>query len=132
MFIPIINSRRDRSSKYFEDERFFPSPCSINRSTRLNEDQRDSSLPKSMCRAICVSSKRSHYTSGQNPIDDLLHNFSVYKFGKYENSLADVKHIDEDLVRSDRFYRCSPDEKYATKRLFFGKRLRDQSLQWKD
>ena len=84
-----------------------------------------------MCQAICMSSKRSHSVSKQNSID-LLHNFSVYRFGKYENSLVDVKHTDEDLVRLDRFYRYSPNDQYATKSSFVSEeRHRDQSLQWK-
>ena len=53
-----------------------------------------------MWQAICMLSEKSHCNSRQNLID-LLYNFSVYRFGKYENSLADMKQTDENLVLSD-------------------------------
>lgn len=133
MFIPIVNKSRDRSSKYSEFRLIQQQTNKINQSTRIGENEKDFFLLKSMYQSICTSSKRSH---SRNPGRiDLLHNFSMYRFDKYERILTNVKHIDEDLVRSNRSYRYSPNEKYARSSylgLFFERNMRNQSLRWRD
>ena len=133
VFIPIVNKSRDRSSKYSEFYLIQQQTNKINQSTRIDENEKDFFLLKSTYQSICTSSKSLH-SRNFNQID-LLHNFSMYKFDKYERILTNVKHIDEDLVRSNRSYRYSPNEKYARSSfldLFFQRDMGNQSLLWRD